>query len=191
MQRLSLCIDIDGTLTDPYYWLPRANEFFGRNIRPEEVTHYKNHEALGVEEKEYDEFYSIFGPQLHSEAEIRSGVYEVINELYKTHYIHFVTAREEKMEFVSLDWLNKHQIPLDTISLLGSHDKLQRAGELESDIFIEDSYDNAFQLASAGFDVLLIDCSYNQGPVLPNITRVYSWYQIKNIIMQRSEKEAS
>ncbi|HVI40543.1 MAG TPA: hypothetical protein VM577_07785 [Anaerovoracaceae bacterium] len=191
MQRLSLCIDIDGTLTDPYYWLPRANEFFGRKIRPEEVTRYKNHEALGVEEKEYDEFYSIFGPKLHSEAEIRSGVYEVINELYKTHYIHFVTAREEKMEFVSLDWLNKHQIPLDTISLLGSHDKVQRAGELESDIFIEDCYDNALQLAGAGFDVLLIDCSYNQGPVLPNITRVYSWHQIKNIIVQRSEKEAS
>jgi uncharacterized protein len=191
MQRLSLCFDIDGTLTDPYYWLPRANKFFGRNIRPEDVTRYKNHEALGVEEKEYDEFYSVYGPILHNEAEIRSGVHEVINELYKTHYIHFVTAREEKMEFVSIDWLNKHQIPLDTISLLGSHDKVQMARDLEADFFIEDSYDNALQLAGAGFDVLLIDCSYNQGPVPSNITRVYDWHQIKKIIVQQSEKEAS
>ena len=191
MQRLSLCIDIDGTVTDPYYWIPRASKYFGRRINPEDVTCYRIHQVLGVEEKEYEEFYSIFGAMLHKEAEIRSGVCEVISELYKTHYIHFVTAREETMEFVSLDWLNNHQVPYDSISLLGTPDKIQRAGELESDLFIEDCYENALQLAEAGFEVLLIDCSYNQGPILPNITRVYNWYQIKAIITQHAEKEAS
>lgn len=191
MQRLSLCIDIDGTVTDPYYWIPRANKYFKRNVRPEDVIYYKMHEVLGIEENEYDEFYSIYGTMLHKEAEIRSGVREVISDLYKTHYVHFVTAREEAMEFVSLDWLNKHRIPYDTISLLGTPDKVQRAGELESDIFIEDCYENALQLAGAGFEVLLIDCSYNQGPILPNITRVYHWHQIKEIIARHSEKEAS
>ncbi|HYE67080.1 MAG TPA: hypothetical protein VEA58_00630 [Anaerovoracaceae bacterium] len=191
MQRLSLCIDIDGTVTDPYYWIPKANKFFKRNVKPEDVTSYDMHEVLGVEEKEYEEFYSVFGTTLHKEAEIRSGVHEVINEFYKTHYIHFVTAREEKMESVSLDWLYEHQIPFDSISLLGSHDKVKRAGELESDFFIEDRYSNALQLARAGFDVLLIDCSYNQGPLLPNITRVRSWSDIKQIITEHAREEAS
>lgn len=191
MQRLSLCIDIDGTITDPYYWLPRANKFFGKKIRPEDVTTYDMHEVLGIEEREYNEFYNFFGATMHHEAGIRGGVSEVLRDFYKTHYIHFVTAREEAMRFVSVDWLSQHHIPYDTISLLGSHDKVQSAVDLECDFFIEDKYDNAIQLATAGFEVLLIDCNYNRGPLLPNITRVYDWQQIKKIIVQHLEKEAS
>lgn len=191
MQRLNLCIDIDGTLTDPYYWLSRANKFFGKKIKPEEVLSYRMHEVLGIEEQEYERFYSFFGAMIHKEASARNGVCEVINELYKKHYVHFVTAREEKMRYVSLDWLRRHQIPFDSLSLLGSPDKVMKAEELDSDLFIEDSYDNAVQLADAGYDVLLIDCSYNQGPLPQNVKRVSNWYQIKNIILQRSEKEAS
>lgn len=191
MHRLSLCIDIDGTITDPYYWLPRANRYFGKRVRPEDVNTYRMHEVLGVEERQYDEFYFAFGTSMHNEAAIRSGVQEVISELYNTHYIHFVTAREEKMKFVSLDWLGRHRVPFDSISLLGSPDKVERVEELECDIFIEDCYDNAMQLAESGFEVLLIDCNYNRGPLLPNITRVYDWNQIKKIVARLSEKEAS
>jgi uncharacterized HAD superfamily protein len=191
MQRLSLCIDIDGTVTDPYYWIPRANKFFGTRVRPEDVMSYSMHEVLGVEERQYDEFYFAFGTSMHNEAAVRNHVQEVIGELYNTHYIHFVTAREEKMKFVSLDWLNRHRIPFDSITLLGSPDKVDMAKELECDLFIEDSYDNAIQLAEAGFEVLLIDCNYNRGPLLPNITRVNDWRQINEIIAHHLEKEAS
>lgn len=191
MQRLSLCIDIDGTITDPYYWIPRASKYFGKEIIPEEVTCYEMYLALGVEEREFEEFHSVYEATLYKEAKIRGDVCEVISELHKTHYIHFVTAREETMEFVSVDWLNRHRIPYDSISLLGTPDKVQMAGELESDLFIEDRYENALQLAEAGFEVLLIDCSYNQGPILPNITRVSNWQQIKSIILRHAEKEAS
>lgn len=105
MQRLSLCIDIDGTITDPYYWIPRANRYFGTKVKPEEVISYKMHEVLGVEERQYDDFYYAFGTSMHNEAAIRSGVREVINEFDQTHYIHFVTAREEKMkDIVSGRW---------------------------------------------------------------------------------------
>jgi len=152
MQRLSVCIDIDGTLTDPYYY---------------------------------------FGFSLNNESGIRSGVQDTINELYQTHYIHFVTARNEVMECASVNWLHRNEIPYDSISLLGTPDKVQRAGELEADIFVEDCYDSALQLARAGFDVLLLDCGYNQGPLLPNVTRVYNWRQIRDIIVRHAEKEAS
>ena len=189
MNRLNLCIDIDGTLTDPYYWLPRANRFFGKNVKDSDVTSYRMHEVLGIAEKEYDDFYNFFGPLLHKEAPVRSGVCDVIGELFKEHYIHIVTAREEKMKYVSLDWLKKHKIPFDTMSLLGTPDKVQKAGDLDSDLFIEDSYDNALQLAGAGFEVLLIDCNYNRGPVPPNVTRVNDWDQIRNMIRRFAQQK--
>lgn len=144
MQRLSLCLDIDGTITD-----------------------------------------------LQMESEIRRGVREVISELYQTHYIHFVSARQETMEKESINWLYRNRIPFDSMSLLGSPDKISRLRELEGDIVIEDCYDHAIQLARAGFDVLLIDCCYNQGPILPNITRVFNWYHVKAAILRRLVKEAS
>lgn len=187
MRGLSLCIDIDGTITEPYYWLQRVNQHFGTNVRPEDVNCYEIHQVLGIEAAVYQEFYDVFGSLLHAEAEIRHGAREVLNELFKSHSLHFVTARDGKMTEVSLEWLQRHGIPMDSISLLGSPNKVQRASELASDFFIEDSLDNAIQLAAAGFDVLLMDCNYNQTALPPNVTRVHDWFEIGKIIDQRAQ----
>ena len=189
MQKLNLCIDIDGTVTEPYYWLERANKYFGRQVNPEDVTAYEIHKVLDIDEGDYNEFYDLYGKLLHKEAEARFGASEVIKKLYHHHNIHFVTAREEKMRDVSLEWLKDHQIPLDTISLLGSHYKAGKAGELNSDIFIEDCYNNALQLSKAGFDVLLVDCSYNKGSLPHNVSRVKNWFEIMKFVEIRAQRE--
>ena len=186
MERLSICIDLDGTVTDPYYWLPRANEFFKKNVTAEDVTSYRIHEVLGIEAEAYEEFYHRFGPIIHLQARIRDGVHDVVNELFHNHFIHFITAREETMRYVSLEWLKKHHLPMDSISLLGHPNKVKKAQELNSDFFIEDSLDNAVQLAGAGFEVLLIDCNYNKGPLPAKVTRVFNWHQINRIIQQKA-----
>jgi uncharacterized HAD superfamily protein len=182
MRSLSLCIDIDGTITEPCYWLSRANEYFNTNIQPKDVTIYEIHKLLGVEEDKYNQFYNLFGILLHKEAKIRIGAKDIINKLFEHHIIHFVTAREEIMREVSLEWLAMHQIPMDSITLLGSNDKVNQAKKLNCDIFIEDRYENAIQLAQAGFEVLLIDCNYNKGGLPSNVTRVKTWFQIEKII---------
>lgn len=183
MRKLNLCIDIDGTITEPYYWLERANKYFKKNAKPKDVNCYAIHKVLGIEREDYNRFYELYGKALHRESAIRKGASEVINKLYDDyHEIHIVTAREQKMEGVSIEWLNSHRIPIDSISLLGCTNKVGKAIELQSDIFIEDSYDNAVQLAEAGFEVLLIDCSYNKGKLPPNVTRVNNWFQIARIV---------
>ena len=48
MKRLNIGVDIDGTLTEPFYWLRRANEYFGTSVREDRIIHYDYHEALGV-----------------------------------------------------------------------------------------------------------------------------------------------
>lgn len=188
MQKLNLCIDIDGTVTEPNYWLNRANQYFSKQVKPEDVTMYEIHKVLGVEEDDYNEFYDLYGKLLHKESEARFGASEIIKRLYNHHNIHFVTAREEKMTGVSIEWLARHQMPMDSIAHLGSHYKVDKARELQSDLFIEDNYSNAVQLAQAGFDVLLIDCTYNKGPLPQNVIRVKNWFEISKITELRAQR---
>jgi uncharacterized HAD superfamily protein len=181
MKKLNICIDIDGTVTEPYYWLERANRYFDRQLKPEDITAYEIHRMLDVEEDDYNEFYELYGKLLHRESKARFGASEIIQNLYRQHNIHFVTAREEIMRETSIEWLERHQMPMDTIWHLGSHYKAAKARELNSDLFIEDCYSNAIQLAKAGFEVLLIDCTYNKGPLPENVTRVKNWFEIAKL----------
>ena len=189
MERLNLCIDIDGTVTEPYYWLEKANHYFGKDLKPADVIAYEIHKMLEIEEDDYNEFYGLYGKTLHKEAEARFGASEAIKRLYQKHNIHFVTAREERMTDTSIEWLKKHQMPMDSIWHLGSHYKAEKARELQSDLFIEDCYNNALQLSKAGFDVLLIDCSYNKGPLPYNVLRVRNWFEILKIVEIRTERK--
>lgn len=187
MRKLNICIDIDGTVTEPYYWLERANRYFERHVRPEDVTTYEIHKVLDVEEDDYTEFYELYGKLLHKESKARFGAGEAVRRLYRDHSIHFVTARDESMRDTSIEWLDRHQMPMDSIYLLGTPNKVSTAAELKSDLFIEDSYANAVQLAQAGFDVVLIDCSYNKGPLPEQVIRVKSWSEIMKLAAQKSE----
>jgi uncharacterized HAD superfamily protein len=178
MKKFNLCIDIDGTVTEPFYWLKKANEYFKTEVQPEDVTEYEIHEILNISEKDYMDFYDQYGIALHSEAELRLGANEMIKRLHHTHNIHFVTAREEKYTDTSIEWLQRYEFPFDTITHLGHHNKVESAKQLKADFFIEDSYNNAVQLADAGFKVLLIDCNYNRKPTPLNVIRVGNWLEI-------------
>ncbi|NDL67430.1 5' nucleotidase, NT5C type [Anaerotalea alkaliphila] len=183
MDKLQICVDIDGTVTEPFYWLDRANAHFKANLRPEDVVKYEIHELLGVEEEDYMRFYREQGRLLHREARVRLGAREAVSRLHSRHSIHFVTARHPDMEDVSREWLSRHKFPMDSLHHLASHDKVEKARELEADFFIEDSLSNALQLGEAGFQVLLLDCSYNRHAPLPEtVLRVGHWFQILRTI---------
>jgi hypothetical protein len=184
MKNLNLCVDIDGTVTEPYYWLDKANEYFSTNLKPKDVTEYEIHKMLGVSREAFIHFYEIFGQQIHLDSKVRFGAKEMVNRLYRTHNVHFVTAREEKMEDVTIKWLNRNGFRADSLSLLGTGNKVPKARELSSDFFIEDCHENAVVLAEAGFNVLLIDCTYNQKPVPKQVIRIKNWWQIVKIIDQ-------
>ncbi|MEL7569587.1 MAG: hypothetical protein AAGU14_03395 [Eubacteriaceae bacterium] len=186
MRTLNLCIDIDGTVTDPYYWLARANEYFNTNAKPQNVCSYEFAEALGVTQEDYNIFYNRCAHAIHAEAKIRLDAKYVIAYLAKNHNIHYVTARDKKYTDITNAWLNKHNLPIRSLTLTGNADKRQNAKELNCDIFIEDSLDNALQLSGAGYEVLLIDCTYNKSLLPKNVTRVNSWYKIAMIAAKRA-----
>ena len=67
---------------------------------------------------------------------------------------------------------------------LGTHYKIEKAKELNCDIFIEDSPYNALELADAGMKVLLIDTYYNKDTKHKDIIRVNNWFEIERFIEQ-------
>lgn len=186
--KLNICVDIDGTITEPYYWLDMANRHFGTDIKPYQVTTYDIHEVLKVSREAYNEFYNLYAETLHSKAEVRENAEIVLWKLDQQHNVFYVTAREQWIRKTTENWFVKNDLPLAQLHMLGSHYKVERAKQLECDIFIEDRYENAIQLALEGFQVLLVDCSYNRLPLLPGITRVRDWIDIYEEIETIYEK---
>lgn len=176
--RLNICVDIDGTITEPFYWLDAANRHFETNIKPYQVTTYDIHEVIGVTREEYNEFYSIYCESLHSNAKVRENSELVLWHLNQQHNIFYVTARDPQIRNTTENWFRRNDLPIAELHMLGSHYKVERAKKLECNIFIEDRYENALQLALEGFEVLLIDCTYNREPSIPGITRVSDWLDI-------------
>lgn len=182
MNRLNICIDIDGTITSPYHFIPYLNEMYNRSLSDEECNTHDWSSLYGVDmETMLKEFHDKY---MHSygEAEIVEYAKEIIEKLKNQHQLYFVTARSEILKEVTVEWLNAKGFSDIEIYLLGSDYKINKAKELECHIFIEDNPSNAAQLAEEGFKVILIDNNYNKNIEHKNITRVNNWKDIENII---------
>lgn len=186
MKNLNICIDIDGTITDAYYWLNITNKYFNKNVTESQVTEYYIHKVMNIDRLEYEEFYEKNKFKIHSEQEqeLREDVKLALNKLNIHHNIYFVTARDKSLTMLTYSYLKKNELPYDGLFLLGSHYKVEKAKELNCDIFIEDNYDNAIQLSEAGLKVLLMDTNYNRKKLNENIIRVYDWKEVYMIINQ-------
>lgn len=182
MKNLNICIDIDGTITDAYYWLDLCNEYFNTSLTEKDATEYYIHKVLGVTKEDYTEFYEKYKFKLHSEQKLRKYAKVFIEKLNKLHNIYFVTARDKSLTMLTHSYLRRNEISYDGLFVLGSHYKVDTARELDCNIFIEDNYDNAIQLSSSGFKVILINTNYNRGPLNENIIKVYEWNEIYSII---------
>ena len=188
---LTIGIDIDATITEAYYWIPWANAYFGRSIKPEQVTDYEVHRVLGISEEEYLAFYDRLGEVLHKESSIRPGAVEVLKQLYSRHQLHYITARHQQMERVTKEWFHRHDVSGHGLHLLGTHHKVEKAHELGCDLFIEDRYENAQAIAESGIDVLLMDCFYNQDlPLHEQVKRIDNWQDVSRHV-RKLERQAA
>ena len=137
---------------------------------------------LNINRSEYLEFYEKFKTKIHSNQELRGDVKLILDKLYESNNIYFVTARDKSLELLTLLYLKNHELQFNEVFVLGTSNKVPTAMDLNCDIFIEDSYDNAVQLSNSGFKVILIDTNYNKLPLNENIIRVYNWNEIFEII---------
>lgn len=189
MKRLNICVDIDGTMTDPYYFMPYFNKFFGKNLTSKDCTLIQLHELYELNREQMDHFYALEGENMHRNAIILPKVSEIMGELKQSHNLFIVTARLKEMEHITLEWLERHNIKDIALYSLGSHYKVDQANALQCDIFIEDNPKISLELANAGIKVLLMDTNYNKEISHKNIIRVQNWKDIREHIVKISEKE--
>lgn len=182
MKNLNIGIDIDGTITSPYHYIPYLNKIYSKNLTEKDITTVYWADLYGdTLEGLLDKLHSDY---LHSysEAVVLDEVDTIIKELHKENELFFITARDVSLRNITFNWLEENNLSCVPLYLLGSDHKLDLANELGCDIFIEDNPNNALQLANGGIKVLLIDTNYNKDIDHINITRVSNWYEIKNII---------
>lgn len=188
---LTIGIDIDATITEAYYWIPWANAYFNRQLRPEDATVYEIHQVLGIPEEDYLDFYYRYGEMLHSESQIRPGAAEVLRRLNGIHQLHYITARHPRMQWVTEEWFQRHKITGQGLHLLGSHHKVETAHELGCHLFIEDRYENAQSIAESGIDVLLMDCFYNRDlPLHERVHRIFTWQEVESHVQMLERRAA-
>ena len=103
MKNLNICIDIDGTITSPYHYLPYLNSIYNKKLTEEDFTTVYWAELYGdTLEGMLDKLHSKY-MNSYSEAKVVEGVKDVIDELYKDNNLFFVTARNyRKYLFIHL-----------------------------------------------------------------------------------------
>ena len=184
MTKLNICIDIDGTITNPYHFISYLNELYNKNITEEECSTNNWEHLYGIKmDILLSEFHEKY---MHSykEAKIVENAKDIIMNLNQNHNLYFVTARHDKLEDITKNWLSENGFADIDVYLLGSDYKVEKAKELECNIFIEDNPSNAMQLASEGMKVLLIDTNYNKYVEHENIIRVNNWIDINSFIKE-------
>lgn len=181
----SICIDIDGTMTDPYFFLPYLNKITGKNICDKDYTSINWNTIFG---SEFSDVYECFDDEftyIYEEASLMEGVKKVIDDLILIgDEVHYVTARSKNIDSVTKSWINSQGLDgSKVVSLSSNFGKVETAKKLNCDVFIEDDPENAINLSKEGFSVILFDTYYNQGIEGENITRVGSWEEIRKILL--------
>ncbi len=179
---MNICIDIDGTMTTCDYYIPFFNDFFKKDIIFEEIKDYDLKKVYGISEVEMSRFYDLVGNNMHSSATIQPHASDTILKWNKQHKVYIVTARLKENEFITLEWLKKHNLEDISLHSLGSPAKLEFSKSIGCDVFIEDHPQESVRIAETGIKVLLMDNPYNADVTHQNITRVKNWYEIDNLL---------
>ncbi|WP_250861061.1 5' nucleotidase, NT5C type [Oceanirhabdus seepicola] len=186
---MNICIDIDGTITNAYYWVNYMNEHFNLNLVDEDIIYYDLCKVAKVTEEQFEDFYRTYSDEIHGNAVIRENAKQVLENIAHEHNIYYVTARDSSLKKITEEWFQKTGLPKGQLFMLGSHNKVKKAMELKCDLFIEDRYENAIELSQSGIRVLLIDCYYNRHALNNNIKRVTDWTEIKEEIHMISKEK--
>ena len=184
---MQIGIDLDGTVTDPKSCFLYMNDSLGYAIDYQQATEYELHTYTNMSQHEFWKFMVEHG---HEEAIYRSSlphteVNDVLWNMRQYHHLHYVTARSEAVRSVTEEWIQRHALPLDSLVMTGSHDKVGVVKDLSLDLFMEDRYENAVSIhEETSIPVLLFDAPYNRKPLPDGVRRISSWKEAHHHVNQ-------
>jgi uncharacterized protein len=171
-------IDIDGTVTDPSFFLQYVGSKFNTDVTYEQVTEYDIEKFLGVSREELEKFLDMQQKHMYEQSPAIPTAQKVLKkwEQYKEAELRFISARPNKYTEVTREWFERNNIPYDGLHLLGGHDKRRYVTESGIHLFLEDRYENAVEISEdCRIPVILMDTPYNRKPVPDKVYRAYSW----------------
>lgn len=191
---MNIGIDIDGVLQNvgDFIFDYGSKYCFYKNINFNiNDSEYNEKDIFGISSKEAEEFWKTYLVQYVTSYQPRDFAVEVIKKLKENNNnIYIITARNEyglpddeegNMQKLTKEWIKKNKIYYDEL-IFTSEDKRKVCKENKIDIMIEDSPTNVKELSEI-IKVFCYDNPYNRGIEGKNITRVYSWYDILNKIV--------
>lgn len=185
-------IDIDGVLTDFEQWqLDVGGKFFSKfNKGVVNKDGYEITEIFNVSDDLDNQFWNEYLYEYVTKEPSRKYASEVIKKLKEDgNEIYIVTARYltdrniedgEKMRKIVVNWLAEQKIDYDEI-IFSPEDKKENCKKYNIDIMIEDKVDNINKISSI-IPVICFHAGYNKECKGKNIYRVYTWYDIYNLI---------
>lgn len=189
---MKIGIDIDGVLTDIEQWqLDCGGKFFSKlNKSVVNKDGYEITEIFNVSEELDSQFWNKYLYEYVTKEPSRKYASEVIKKLKDSgNEIYIITARYltdrntedgQRMRQIVIDWLKQQNIIYDEI-IFAPEDKLQICLENNIDVMIEDKVANIEKISSR-LPVICFHAGYNKHCKNDNIYRVYTWYDIYNLI---------
>jgi len=183
----NIAIDLDGTVTSPYYWLNFFNKTFNGGLTEKDCTEYDLTKLYNIDRCSWDNINTQYIKEYLDCVDVREDAKEVLNDIKQYFNCYFITARQntEYIKSRTMDYLKENNFDDIPLYMMSSHYKVEKAKELGVEIFIEDSPKNAIELANSGITVFLINTNYNQNVEHENIIRVDNWYEIGSMLFKK------
>lgn len=186
---MKIGIDIDGTITTPFYWLDFYNEHLGTKMKPKDITTYDHHLSFGISLKSFNTFRNNHIETIHNLALPRNEAARYVNQLFFEYQdIHIITAREKELEPLTKAWLYKYKLNYLSLHHLGSTEKLGTAIQLGLNVIIEDRLETAMEMIKWQIPTILFNTPYNEGLEHPLLYRVNTWAEAYLAIKDISKK---
>lgn len=165
-------VDLDNVLNKNAKSIAETvNSKYGLNIREEDFIRYHVETCTPITKEMLDEMFN--DPNYFLSIEPNNTVINFINLLYELHHeIYIITDRPENCWMSTLEWLFKNKVRYNQVYLRKANEKPTLAEDLKLDVFIEDRLDTSLSLANIVKVIYLLDRPWNQGRILPNITRL-------------------
>lgn len=176
---------MDGVIVDTINFISREfSREYGCLVTPDDIVHrlggLEGSDRLFEEKGEY--LLCSLAPMNHAA--------EVINSLGQQHETVIISARFNMHYEATLKWLKEYGICVNEVLFTEGRGKADICMKNGIDLLIEDSLNNAREVADAGIQVLLLATEYNGAAESNRIDYCENWEEIRQYINLASKKQA-
>lgn len=178
---MNIGIDIDGTLTEPYDFIPVFNKILNKHVTEDDfINNYDINKIYGITDDDWENITNDEGKTIKDlfleTCRMRKDAPFVIQTLQGDHNCMCITARNRsECQEITRKFLTDNNLSWLKVRYLNSHDKLEAAKQYNIDIMIEDNPEVINELAKNGITVIAIGCNWNKNTKGENIYRVETW----------------